>query len=124
MVTNFTPPETLIDPTEGEIIIAQGVSFEHFLAYFGEKHSEWLLGKVISIVTNNTQHNRILSFLVYFINLFLTFKPIGEVLLAGIPMYLGDTHPAREPDLLFVYKDIRKIARESKPITWTARRIW
>lgn len=107
MVANFIPPETLIDPAEGETIIAQGVSFENFLTYFGEKRSEWLMGKVISIVTNTTQHNRILSFLLYFINLFLTFKPIGEVLLAGIPMYVGDARPAREPDLLFVYNDHR-----------------
>jgi Uma2 family endonuclease len=30
------------------------------------------------------------------------FKSLGEVLLAGVPMYISDQQPAREPDLLIV----------------------
>jgi Uma2 family endonuclease len=97
--------EMFDDPAEGETIIAEGVTFENFLKYFGEKHTEWLVGKVIQVVTNNTQHNEILSFLVYLLKLFLTFKPIGRLLLAGIPMKVGADRPAREPDLLFVLNE-------------------
>jgi len=91
------------DPAEGETVIAENVSFEHFLKFFGEHHTEWLQGKVISVVSNNTQHQRLLGFLYKLLSLFLDFRPLGEVLLAGIPMKVGD-QPAREPDLIFLLK--------------------
>jgi Uma2 family endonuclease len=99
------PPVDESDPAEGEVIIAEGVSFEHFLKYFGEAHTEWLMGKVISVVSNNTRHQNILGFLHNLFSLFLGFKSLGKVLLAGVPMRVAADRPAREPDLIIVLNE-------------------
>jgi Uma2 family endonuclease len=101
MVDRIYPPHEMSDPAHGEIVVAEGVSFENFLKYFGEQHAEWLVGKVI-IVSNNVQHQAILLFLSNLIDFFLGFKPLGRLLLAGVPMKIWDDRPAREPDLIFV----------------------
>lgn len=101
MVERIYLPQEVPDPAQGETVVAEGVSFENFLKYFGEQHAEWLVGKVI-IVSNNTQHQRILLFLSKLIDFFLDFKPLGQLLLAGVPMKIWDDQPAREPDLIFV----------------------
>jgi Uma2 family endonuclease len=93
------------DPAYGETVIAENVTFENFLKFFGEQHMEWLLGKVISVVSNNTHHNAILGFLYNIISLFLGYKHLGRVLLAGVPMKIADEKPAREPDLLIVLNE-------------------
>jgi Uma2 family endonuclease len=108
MVEGFIPREILSDPAEGETIIAEGVSFENFLKYFGEQHTEWLMGKVINVVSNNTQHNLILGFLYNVLSLFLGLKAAGRILLAGVPMHIADDRPAREPDLLIVLNENRQ----------------
>lgn len=108
MVEKFIPQEALSDPAEGETIIAEGVSFENFLKYFGEQHSEWLVGKVISVVSNNTRHNLILGFLYNILSLFLGLKASGRVLLAGVPMRITDDRPVREPDLLIILNENRQ----------------
>ena len=82
MVEKFVPQETMFDPVEGEEIVAEGVSLENFLKYFGEQHMEWLTGKVISVVSNNTRHNLILGFLYNLLSLYISLKSAGRVLLA------------------------------------------
>lgn len=89
-------------PAEDETIVAENVSFEAFLVRFSEVHAEWLMGKVIIVVDNNSQHQIIIGFLYVLIQLYLIFKPIGRHLLAGVPMKVGSQQPAREPDILFV----------------------
>src|SRR5438045_2690906 len=66
-------------------------------------HTEWLAGAVESyVMTNNLSHQRLLGFLFTLFNLFLDRKHLGEVIIAGFPMYVGDDKPAREPDLMVV----------------------
>lgn len=93
------------EPTRHETIVADAVSFEDFLRYFSEEHAEWVVGKVIIIVSNNTLHQRIQMFVGTLLNLFLGYKALGKVLSAGVPMYLGDDKPAREPDLLVILNE-------------------
>ena len=93
------------EPVRHETIVADNVSFEHFLKYFAEEHAEWLMGKVIIVGSNNTVHQRIQMFLGNLLNLFLGSKDLGQVLSAGVPMYLGDDKPAREPDLLVILNE-------------------
>jgi Uma2 family endonuclease len=103
-----TPPD---DPLRNETIIAEDIGFEQFLTLFSERHAEWIMGKVILVVSNNTRHQIILGLLFSLFNTFLGLKKIaGRILLAGIPMHITDKQPAREPDLMVVLGDkIEKI---------------
>jgi Uma2 family endonuclease len=92
----------IYDPAEDETIVAENVSFEEFLVRFSEVHAEWLMGKVIIVVAHNTRHNTIMGFLIFLIQLYLGFKPLGRLLMAGIPMKVNSQQPAREPDILFL----------------------
>ncbi len=106
MVEKTLPHEARSDDTTyGETVLAENVSFENFLKFFGNHHAEWLVGKVISVVTNNTRHNAILGLLYNLLSLFLGYKHLGRVLLAGVPMKVADRKPAREPDLLIVLNE-------------------
>lgn len=101
------------DPTRNETIVAEGVSFEDFLTEYAEQHAEWLMGKVILVVSNNTPHQRIQMFLGTVIHLFLNLTGLGEILPAGIPMHISDDQPAREPDLMVVLMENRGRIREN-----------
>ncbi len=114
MVERLDPDPITDDPARHETVVAEGVSFAHFLEFFAEKHAEWLMGKVILIVTNNTVHQRIQMFLGTLLNLFLGYRSLGQVLSAGVPMYLSEDQPAREPDLLVVLNAHRDRIRENR----------
>ena len=101
----FPHDELSDDPIYAETVLADNVSFENFLKFFGNHHAEWLVGKVISVVTNNTKHNVILLFLGSLFNLFLGMRSLGRILLAGVPMHVADDRPAREPDLLIILNE-------------------
>jgi hypothetical protein len=96
---NPPPPPEIVrdrDPSAGEQIIAEGVSFETFLTDYSEGHYEWLMGKVIRVVTNNVNHNILLGWLYNLLSLFLNLKGLGVVLLAGVPMKINNYRPGRE----------------------------
>ncbi len=97
--------ERIEDPAEGETIIADGVSFQDFLTRFSEGHYEWVMGKVIYVVSNSRPHAAIIAFLIHLFQLYLGFKQIGRVFATGYPQYVGDDRPAREPDILVVLND-------------------
>jgi Uma2 family endonuclease len=107
MVEQLRPDLFTDDPARNETVVAEGVSFENFLEFFAEKHAEWLMGKVILIVTNNTLHQRIQMFLGTLLNLFLGYKSLGQILSAGVSMYISDNQPARQPDLLVILNEHR-----------------
>lgn len=102
MIEHFPAPTA--DRIEPDTLLAEGVSFEDFLEFFGETQAEWVMGKVTA-VSNNTRHQVILLFLSKLIDLFLGYKPLGRLLLAGVPMKLGSNKSAREPDLIFIAQD-------------------
>ena len=82
------------------------ISFQDYLKLYNSvegMRTEWVAGEVESYtVTNNLQHQRLLGFLYMILSFFLGAKNLGEVTLAGFPMYLGDDKPAREPDLMVI----------------------
>lgn len=98
-------------PADGEVILAEGVSYEDYRVRFDGQHTEWVMGYVIEKdMTNNTPHNRLIHFLSFLFTSFMLYRGIeGEVLLAGITMFLGNDKPAREPDLMIVLGD--KVAK-------------
>ena len=82
--------------------MAEDVSFEDFLSLYAEQHAEWLMGKVILVVSNNNLHQQIQTLLTTLLTLFVGYRQLGRVFSAGFPMYLSDDQPAREPDILVV----------------------
>src|SRR5205809_324713 len=82
------------------------ISFQDYLTAYNSAEgvrTEWNAGEVESYkMTNNLQHQRLIRFLATLFGFFLDREKLGEVILAGFPMYLGDNKPAREPDLMVV----------------------
>lgn len=83
----------------------EGITFEEFLKLYDGKHAEWLPSGEVIIVSNNTLHQQILTFLVSLLRLFLGIKNVGELLLAGVPMQLSKDLPTREPDILIILNE-------------------
>lgn len=82
------------------------ISFEEYLQQYSSAEgiqSEWLGGEVaVYPVTNNLNHQRLIFFLSILLDTFLNLKPLGQLVLTGIPMKYSDDRPAREPDLMVV----------------------
>jgi Uma2 family endonuclease len=100
-------PPTLAPP-EIDMPIApsapQRISFADYLRQYDSiegVRSEWNAGVVeIYTMANNFTHNELLSFLQTLLRIFLDLKKLGRIVIAGVPMYVGDEQPAREPDLM------------------------
>jgi Uma2 family endonuclease len=107
MVEQIRPESLTNDPARHEIVVAESVGFDDFLRFFAEEHAEWLMGKVILVVSNNVLHQRIQMFLGTLFNLFLGYRSLGQVLSSGVPMHISDNQPAREPDLLVILNENR-----------------
>jgi len=97
-------PETKVINQEGAVL-AEGVSFAEYLRLYDGQRAEWVAGKVVALVSNNTRHQRILLFLTHVFSYFFSLKALGEVFLAGVPMYIDDEHPARQPDIMVVLNE-------------------
>ena len=95
-----------IAPHQAHLQLKEKISFRDYLkTYNGVEgvRTEWVAGTVESyVMTNNLSHQRLLGFLFTLFNLFLDRKHLGEVIIAGFPMYVGDDKPAREPDLMVI----------------------
>lgn len=102
-----------LDPAAGESVIAAGIGFAEYLQRFAGLRTEWLAGKVIEHMPNNTRHQVLLLFLSHLLDNFLSLRGEGQVLLAGVPMFLGDDRPAREPDLMLVLGRHQERIRET-----------
>jgi len=101
MATVVYPPQTQTNtPPTGEKI-----SFWDYVKAYNSvegMRTEWAAGTVERHMTNNVKHQDILGFLFLLFRFFLDKKQLGKVVLAGVPMYVGDDKPAREPDLMIV----------------------
>lgn len=96
--------KTFDQPKPGDVL-AENVSFENFVQRYDGQSVEWHAGKVLQKVTNNTRHNFIQVFLNRLLLWFVETRAIGTVLTAGVPMYISDDVPAREPDLMVVLSE-------------------
>lgn len=98
MVERIAPP-----PTETQA--PEMVTFQEFLKQFEGQYAEWLMGKVEVYVSNNDKHQELLGFLVMLLGYYLGITKIGVFRLAGLPMYISDDQPARQPDLMIILTD-------------------
>lgn len=108
-----TPIITQVDALDGETIIATGVRYADYLQRYGEKRCEWVMGSVIETMPDNTRHQMVLLFLSTLLHLYVSQKQLGDVLLAGVSMFINDKMPAREPDILVVLAAHRDRIRET-----------
>lgn len=88
-----------------DTIIEENVSFEDFCLRYEGQNVEWHAGKVIQKMSNNEQHQAFLMFLSVLFSLYLGYRKMGKVYTDGYQMRLGDDVPARQPDLLIVFKE-------------------
>ena len=99
--------DQLIDNMQTITALEEGISFQDFLQKYDGQSVEWHAGKVFTTVSNNITHQRIIKFLSSLIGLFVEIHEIGEMILAGFPMYISDKVPARQPDIMVVLNEHR-----------------
>lgn len=97
--------DKLIDQRQIPAVLEENISFDDFVKRYEGQRVEWHAGKVVEKMTNNENHQIILGFLYNLLSYFLAIKPIGRVYLAGLPMFISDDKPAREPDLMVILQD-------------------
>lgn len=93
---------------------AESLTFEEFMARYEGQPYEWHAGKVVKKVSNNKVHQLILGFLYRLIVNYLELKELGEVFLDGYSMYVSDTLPARQPDLMVILSDRLENAKHQR----------
>ncbi|MEZ4707234.1 MAG: Uma2 family endonuclease [Caldilineaceae bacterium] len=79
------------------------MTYEQFLTELSEDvHAEWVNGETILFMPPKPEHQRVVSFLLTVIRLFVEHFNLGEILTAPVEMKPTPNSNSREPDLLFV----------------------
>jgi Uma2 family endonuclease len=90
-----------------ETPVSEKLSFHDYLSRYSSYEggrTEWIAGAVaVYTMANNTNHQRLLKLWLSLLDLFVSIRSLGEVFPAGLPMYVGEDKPAREPDLMIVF---------------------
>jgi Uma2 family endonuclease len=80
--------------------------YEEYLTRFDDRtRTEWVNGEVIVSMPPFTQHQRIVTFLINLIALYVDFFKLGELLTAPFEMRHLPGFASREPDILFVAQE-------------------
>jgi Uma2 family endonuclease len=105
-MTRRAAMDAQLQHTEIVAAVPETLTFQAYLNAhdsFEGGRTEWLAGEVaIYNKSNNEKHQALLLLLAILFEWFLKKHDAGRVYMAGYPMYLGDTAPAREPDLMVV----------------------
>lgn len=106
MVTQLaTPPQTASTPRPR-------MSYEAFLAWADENtHAEWVKGEVIVYMSAKPIHQKMVTFLLAILDLYVRLFNLGEVSVAPLQMRLATS--GREPDILFLAKENQNRMSES-----------
>ncbi|MGE3538236.1 MAG: Uma2 family endonuclease [Candidatus Tectimicrobiota bacterium] len=79
------------------------MSYDAYLAWTDEDvHAEWVNGEVIVHMPPQQPHQRVVTFLLQLVGMFMQLFRLGRLLLAPFEMRVVPQGVAREPDLLFV----------------------
>ncbi|MCB0091687.1 MAG: Uma2 family endonuclease, partial [Caldilineaceae bacterium] len=82
------------------------MTYAQFLTELNEDvHAEWVDGETILFMPPKPDHQRVVSFLLTVIRLFVEHFNLGEILTAPVEMKPTPDSNSREPDLLFVARD-------------------
>lgn len=97
--------ERAFEQTRYGEIIEENVSFEDFCSRYEGQPVEWHGGKVIQKMSNNERHQAFVMFFSVLLSLYLGFRKMGKIYQDGYQMRLVPNDPARQPDLLIVFKE-------------------
>jgi len=98
--------EKTIQEASAEFELRIPMSYEQFLTELSEDvHAEWVNGETILFMPPKPDHQRIISFLLTVIRLFVEHFNLGEILTAPVEMKPTPDSNSREPDLLFVARE-------------------
>ncbi len=104
MQPTLAPSEIETPEAATAAAVPERISFADYLRRYDSiegVRSEWNAGVVeVYTMSSNFTHNELLSFLQTLLRIYLDLKSLGRLVLAGVPMYVGDDQPAREPDLM------------------------
>ena len=78
------------------------MSYEDFVDEFHDVHAEWVNGEVIIFMPAATQHQRIVTYLMKLLGIYIEFFQLGELFTAPFQMKAPASTSAREPDILFI----------------------
>jgi len=82
------------------------MSYDAYLAWADEDvHAEWVNGEVIVQMPPTQPHQRVVTFLLQLVGMFIQLFRLGQLLPAPFEMRAVPQGSAREPDLLFVAQD-------------------
>lgn len=82
------------------------MTYQQYLTELSEDvHAEWVNGETILFMPPKPEHQRVVSFLLTVIRLFVEHFNLGEILTAPVEMKPTPYSNSREPDLLFVARE-------------------
>lgn len=98
--------EKTIQEASAEFELRIPMTYAQFLTELNEDvHAEWVDGETILFMPPKPDHQRVVSFLLTVIRLFVEHFNQGEILTAPVEMKPTPDSNSREPDLLFVARD-------------------
>ncbi len=84
-------------------VIAKGVSLDHYLKYYADKHCEYVEGWVIQMAPGTLKHNKLIQYLYSLLDIYFSLKPIGQVISSPFTVRLPEfPNRRRETDLIVV----------------------
>ena len=81
------------------------MTYEEFLAWYDDRHAEWVDGEVILMSPPSEPHQNLAIFLGALLRLFVEARDLGHVLIAPFQMKLEVRPSGREPDILFIARE-------------------
>ncbi len=109
MAIEIQPPQPSVAPVR--------MSFWDYLKAYESVEgvqAEWVAGEVeLYPMGNNTRHQDLLLFFATLFSVFVARRRLGKVMLAGLPMYLGEDQSARQPDLLVILTEHLDLLKET-----------
>ncbi|MCU0474587.1 MAG: Uma2 family endonuclease [Anaerolineae bacterium] len=96
----------MTDPTG---TMSEEMSFDEYVRradWLEGVRTEWVAGKVVAYpMSTGRVHAELLGFLHVLFMFFMAKHRKGRIYLSDFPMYIDDSQPAREPDLMIVFEE-------------------
>jgi len=89
--------------------LPRNIPFQEYLTLYDSAEgirSEWVAGTVeVYAMSTGRKHAELLGFLHVLFMFFMSKHRPGKIYLSDFPMFINDTEPAREPDLMIVFQE-------------------
>lgn len=94
-------------------VVARDVSFDDWMKYYAEDHTEWVEGTVIKLSPVTREHDLLDGFLYHLLRVYLSRTKVARLMRAPFVMRLKPDMPGREPDLHLVLNDRAEIIHDT-----------